>query len=78
MLSMSHRAPGYRLNSHVPPTFSAISSTRTRTPSSRSRCSAYRPEKPAPMTITSKRAKLGMITSRHLMFVLQVTVTITV
>ena len=28
MLSMSHRAPGYRLNSHVPPTPSALSSTR--------------------------------------------------
>ena len=27
MLSMSHRAPGYRLKSQVPPTFSAISST---------------------------------------------------
>ena len=40
MLSMSHRAPGYRLNNQVPPTFSAISSTRVRTPSSRSRCSA--------------------------------------
>jgi hypothetical protein len=66
MLSMSHRAPGYRLNSHVPPTFSAISSTRVRTPSSRSRCSAYRPEKPAPVTIASKRTGLGVVTSRHL------------
>ena len=43
MLSMSQRAPGYRLNSQVPPTFSAASSTCTRSPSSRSRCSAYRP-----------------------------------
>src|ERR1700736_6611767 len=76
MLSMSHRAPGYRLNSHVPPTFSAISSTLARTPISRSRCSAYRPEKPAPMTITSKRAELGMVTSRHLTFPDTVTITV--
>ena len=55
MLSMSHRAPGYRLNSHVPPTFSAVSSTSVRTPSSRSRCSAYNPEKPAPITSASTR-----------------------
>ena len=39
MLSISQRAPGYRLNSQVPPTFSAFSSTWTRIPSSRSRCS---------------------------------------
>src|SRR5947209_2015960 len=56
MLSMSHRAPGYRLNSQVPPTFSAISSTRVRIPSCRSRCSMYRPENPAPMTSASKCA----------------------
>ena len=40
MLSMSQRAPGYRLNNQVPPTLSALSSTTTRKPSSRSRCSA--------------------------------------
>ena len=33
MLSMSQRAPGYRLNSHVPPTFSAFSKIRACTPS---------------------------------------------
>ena len=34
------RAPGYRLNSQVPPTFSAASIARTRSPSSRRRCNA--------------------------------------
>src|SRR5271157_2431293 len=56
MLSMSHRAPGYRLNSHVPPTFSALSSTRVRIPSCRRQCSMYNPENPAPITSVSKRA----------------------
>jgi hypothetical protein len=68
MLSMSQRAPGYRLNNHVPPTFSATSRARVRTPSSRNLCNAYRPEKPAPITIASTRAELGMVTSRHLTF----------
>ena len=39
MLSMSQRAPGYRLNSQVPPTFSALSRTVAFIPSCRSRCS---------------------------------------
>src|SRR4029077_10871898 len=32
--------------------------TRVRTPSSRNRCSAYRPEKPAPMTIAPNRSAI--------------------
>src|ERR1700761_8068115 len=59
MLSMSQRAPGYRLTSQVPPTFSALSRTSVRTPSSRSRCSMYKPENPAPMMIASNRAVPG-------------------
>src|SRR5947209_14410854 len=66
MLSMSHRAPGYRLNSQVPPTFAAFSSTRVRSPSCRSRCSMYRPENPAPMTRTSKRALSAIAADLHL------------
>ena len=61
MLSMSHRAPGYRLNSQVPPTFSAISRTRVRIPSCRSRCSMYRPENPAPTTSASNCASASTI-----------------
>ena len=60
MLSMSQRAPGYRLYSQVPPTFSAISSTRVRSPSCRSRCSTYRPENPAPIIIASNDASASV------------------
>src|ERR1700757_2047687 len=64
MLSMSHRAPGYRLNSQVPPTFSALSSTRVRIPSCRSRCNMYRPENPAPTTRASNCASASLAISR--------------
>jgi hypothetical protein len=53
MLSMSQRAPGYRLTAQVPPTSPAFSRTRVRRPRPRSRCSAYSPENPAPTTSTS-------------------------
>src|ERR1700722_16968388 len=66
MLSMSQRAPGYRLYNQVPPTFSAISSTRVRSPSCRSRCSVYRPEKPAPIMSASKRASASTIVTADL------------
>jgi len=55
MLSMSQRAPGYLLNNQVPPTAAAFSSTQVRSPRSRSSCSMYSPEKPAPMITASYR-----------------------
>src|ERR1700757_605766 len=55
MLSTSQRAPGYRFQYHVPPIALPASRTRTEYPSLRNRWRAYRPAKPAPMTITSNQ-----------------------
>src|SRR6185503_10612424 len=42
-----------------PPTPLAASSTRTENPEPRSRCSMYKPAKPAPTTMTSKSTPLA-------------------
>ena len=50
---MSHRAPGYRFQYHVPPTSSAASSTTALKPARRMRTSWYIPANPAPTITTS-------------------------
>ena len=53
---MSQRAPGYLFQYQVPPTSSAVSSTRVENPRPRRRCSRYSPAMPAPTTTTSTSA----------------------